>query len=139
MRCLAEPGRTPCRTRAFRRAEPERPSPAGRARLRQGEAGSQPHARPGLAGRHGGRSSSAPACHNERRAISLQEKVASRPLWAGGHLCLPRSGRRGLVLKNPDELRLPRLAVPDKDVTAGSHLRVDELVQGDRAVGYIGL
>lgn len=68
-----------------------------------------------------------------------QEKVASRPLRAGGHLRLPRSGRRRPVLKNPDELRLPRLAVPDKDVPAGSHLCVDELVQRDRSVGYIGL
>jgi hypothetical protein len=55
-------------------------------------------------------------------------------------LRLARSGRRSRPeSKNPDELRLPGLAVPDKDVTAGSYLSIDKLVQGNRTVGYIGL
>ena len=82
-----------------------------------------------------------PAGRNERRVIPGKKK------WPPAHngreatcVCPGPSGRRSRpALKNPDELRLPRLAVPDKDVTAGSYLRVDELVQGDRAVGYIGL
>lgn len=50
-----------------------------------------------------------------------------------------RRARRRPASKNPDELRLPRLAVSDKDVPAGAQLSVDELVQADRAVGYISL
>jgi hypothetical protein len=61
--------------------------------------------------------------HSPPRKSGLPPIVGGRPLASAPVRPSPPAGinrRRLPVSKNPDELGLPRLAVPDKDVTPGS-------------------